>query len=120
MSSNNLSRHDSDLDEELSETLGDLIEDPKTLDPADLEFVTILRDKIEKLLGVLTYREREIIRLRYGLGDGFIYTLEETGRIFKVTKERIRQIEQKAVKKLQEYTRDRMQRFVDRSDESDA
>ena len=49
----------------------------------------------------LTYREREIIRLRYGLGDGYTYTLEEVGRIFKVTRERVRQIEAKAVKKLQ-------------------
>ena len=49
----------------------------------------------------LTYREREIIRLRYGLGDGYTYTLEEVGRIFKVTRERVRQIEAKAVRKLQ-------------------
>ncbi|NLE38553.1 MAG: RNA polymerase subunit sigma-70, partial [Pirellulaceae bacterium] len=48
-----------------------------------------------------TYREREIIRLRYGLGDGYTYTLEEVGRIFKVTRERVRQIESKAVHKLQ-------------------
>ena len=61
----------------------------------------ILRDKIEQLLKTLTYREREIIRLRYGLGDGYTYTLEEVGRIFKVTRERVRQIEAKAVKKLQ-------------------
>ena len=49
----------------------------------------------------LTYREREIIRLRYGLGDGYTYTLEEVGRIFKVTRKRVRQIEAKAVEKLQ-------------------
>ncbi|MEC8161922.1 MAG: sigma factor-like helix-turn-helix DNA-binding protein, partial [Planctomycetota bacterium] len=49
----------------------------------------------------LTYREREIVRLRYGLGDGYTYTLEEVGRIFKVTRERVRQIEAKAVRKLQ-------------------
>jgi RNA polymerase primary sigma factor len=61
----------------------------------------ILRDKIEGLLKTLTYREREIIRLRYGLGDGYTYTLEEVGRIFKVTRERVRQIEAKAVRKLQ-------------------
>ena len=57
--------------------------------------------KIENLLKTLTYREREIIRLRYGLGDGYTYTLEEVGRIFKVTRERVRQIEAKAVRKLQ-------------------
>ena len=61
----------------------------------------LLREKIEALLKTLTYREREIIRLRYGLGDGYTYTLEEVGRIFKVTRERVRQIEAKAVKKLQ-------------------
>ncbi len=61
----------------------------------------ILRDRIEGLLKTLTYREREIIRLRYGLGDGYTYTLEEVGRIFKVTRERVRQIEAKAVAKLQ-------------------
>jgi RNA polymerase primary sigma factor len=53
------------------------------------------------LLKTLTYREREIIRLRYGLTDGFSYTLEEVGRMFKVTRERVRQIESKAVAKLQ-------------------
>ena len=53
------------------------------------------------MLKTLTYREREIIRLRYGLGDGYTYTLEEVGRIFKVTRERVRQIEAKAVRKLQ-------------------
>jgi len=61
----------------------------------------MLKDKIEQILNTLTYREREIIRLRYGLDDGYTYTLEEVGRIFKVTRERVRQIEAKAVKKLQ-------------------
>jgi len=61
----------------------------------------MLKDKIEQVLNTLTYREREIIKLRYGLGDGYTYTLEEVGRIFKVTRERVRQIEAKAVRKLQ-------------------
>ena len=61
----------------------------------------MLKDKIEDVLKTLTYREREIIKLRYGLGDGYTYTLEEVGRIFKVTRERVRQIEAKAVRKLQ-------------------
>jgi RNA polymerase primary sigma factor len=60
------------------------------------------------LLKTLTYREREIIRLRYGLTDGFSYTLEEVGRIFKVTRERVRQIESKAVAKLQNPVRSGM------------
>ncbi|MGN1274300.1 MAG: sigma-70 family RNA polymerase sigma factor, partial [Thermoguttaceae bacterium] len=57
-----------------------------------------LRDVLE----TLSYREREIIKLRYGLGDGYSYTLEEVGHIFNVTRERIRQIEAKAVRKLQQ------------------
>jgi len=61
----------------------------------------LLKDRIDSLLKTLTYREREIIRLRYGLTDGYTYTLEEVGRIFRVTRERVRQIEAKAVKKLQ-------------------
>ena len=61
----------------------------------------MLKEKIDQVLKTLTYREREIIKLRYGLGDGYTYTLEEVGRIFKVTRERVRQIEAKAVRKLQ-------------------
>jgi RNA polymerase sigma factor (sigma-70 family) len=57
------------------------------------------------VLKTLSYREREIIKLRYGLGDGYSYTLEEVGHIFKVTRERIRQIEAKAVRKLQQPSR---------------
>ena len=72
-----------------------------TENPVKLATNGMLRDKIEGLLKTLTYREREIIRLRYGLGDGYTYTLEEVGRIFKVTRERVRQIEAKAVRKLQ-------------------
>jgi RNA polymerase primary sigma factor len=55
----------------------------------------------------LTYREREILRLRYGLADGYTYTLEEVGKIFSVTRERVRQIESKAVRKLQSPQRSR-------------
>ena len=60
---------------------------------------------IEKVMRSLTYREREILKLRFGLGDGESHTLEETARIFKVTKERIRQIETRAIRKLQNNTR---------------
>ena len=63
----------------------------------------------------LSYREREIIKLRYGLADGLTYTLEEVGRIFQVTRERVRQIEAKAVQKLQHPMRLRqLEQFVDR------
>ena len=82
-------------------SFGEFIEDHGTENPMRLAQNCILRDKIETLLKTLTYREREIIRLRYGLGDGYTYTLEEVGRIFKVTRERVRQIEAKAVRKLQ-------------------
>ena len=62
----------------------------------------------------LTYREREIIKLRYGIGDGYTYTLEEVGRIFKVTRERVRQVEAKAIRKLQHPARRRrLEGFMD-------
>ena len=82
-------------------SFGEFIEDSNTDTPMRSALNCILRDKIDGLLQTLTYREREIIRLRYGLGDGYTYTLEEVGRIFKVTRERVRQIEAKAVRKLQ-------------------
>jgi len=80
---------------------GEFIEDTALPRPEKAAGNALLREKIESLLKTLTYREREIIRLRYGLGDGYTYTLEEVGRIFKVTRERVRQIEAKAVRKLQ-------------------
>ncbi len=80
---------------------GEFIEDGGLPRPERAASNELLREKIEGLLKTLTYREREIIRLRYGLGDGYTYTLEEVGRIFRVTRERVRQIEAKAVKKLQ-------------------
>ena len=55
---------------------------------------------MRSFLNSLTYREREIIKLRYGIGDGYTYTLEEVGRIFKVTRERVRQMELKALRKM--------------------
>ena len=82
-------------------SFGEFIEDGGLPRPDKAAGNELLREKIEALLKTLTYREREIIRLRYGLGDGYTYTLEEVGRIFKVTRERVRQIEAKAVKKLQ-------------------
>jgi RNA polymerase primary sigma factor len=82
-------------------SFGEFVEDSHADNPLKLANNNILREKIEELLKTLTYREREIIRLRYGLADGYCYTLEEVGRIFKVTRERVRQIEAKAVAKLQ-------------------
>jgi RNA polymerase primary sigma factor len=88
--------------------LGEFLKDPSSDNPARNANNGILRDRIDALLKTLTYREREIIRLRYGLTDGFSYTLEEVGRIFKVTRERVRQIESKAVAKLQNPVRSGM------------
>lgn len=100
-----IGRHPVSLDRPVGEgddcSFGEFIEDSQTDNPVRAATNCILRDKIDGLLKTLTYREREIIRLRYGLGDGYTYTLEEVGRIFKVTRERVRQIEAKAVRKLQ-------------------
>jgi RNA polymerase primary sigma factor len=101
----NIGRHPVSLDRPVGESedcsFGEFIEDAGTESPITSASHAMLKDKIEGLLKTLTYREREIIRLRYGLGDGYTYTLEEVGRIFKVTRERVRQIEAKAVRKLQ-------------------
>ena len=100
-----IGRHPVSLDRPVGEgddcSFGEFIEDSASENPVRLATNGILRDKIEDLLKTLTYREREIVRLRYGLTDGYNYTLEEVGRIFKVTRERVRQIEAKAVRKLQ-------------------
>jgi RNA polymerase primary sigma factor len=84
---------------------GDLLPDSGAESPAIGAAQEMLRTRISKVLKTLSYREREIIKLRYGLGDGYSYTLEEVGHIFKVTRERIRQIEAKAVRKLQQPSR---------------
>ncbi|TWT90950.1 RNA polymerase sigma factor SigA [Pseudobythopirellula maris] len=84
---------------------GDLLPDAGAESPALGAAQEMLRGRITKVLKTLSYREREIIKLRYGLGDGYSYTLEEVGHIFKVTRERIRQIEAKAVRKLQQPSR---------------
>ena len=82
-------------------------EDEKADNPVESATQEMLKDKIEQVLKTLTYREREIIKLRYGIGDGYTYTLEEVGRIFKVTRERVRQVEAKAIRKLQHPVRAR-------------
>jgi RNA polymerase primary sigma factor len=100
-----IGRHPVSLDRPVGDSedssFGEFIQDSTTDNPVRIANNGILKDKIEGLLKTLTFREREIIRLRYGLGDGYTYTLEEVGRIFRVTRERVRQIEAKAVKKLQ-------------------
>ncbi|TWT98474.1 sigma-70 family RNA polymerase sigma factor [Stieleria varia] len=104
-----IGRHPVSLDRPVGEgedsSFGEFIEDNDSHNPVRMAASGMLRSKIDELLKTLTYREREIIRLRYGLVDGYSYTLEECGRIFKVTRERVRQIEAKAVAKLQSPSR---------------
>ena len=104
-----IGRHPISLDRPVGDgednAFGEFIEGNENDSPTQNAANGILRDQIESLLKSLTFREREIIRLRYGLTDGYSYTLEEVGRIFKVTRERVRQIEAKAVAKLQSPTR---------------
>ena len=113
-----ISRHQISLDRPVGESedssFGDFIEDEKAESPVSAATQEMLKDKIENVLGTLTYREREIIKLRYGIGDGYTYTLEDVGKIFKVTRERVRQIEAKAVRKLQHPIRSRkLEGFLD-------
>ncbi len=113
-----ISRHPISLDRPVGESedsyFGDFIEDNSVDSPVNAATQEMLKDKIDGVLKTLTYREREIIKLRYGLGDGYTYTLEEVGRIFKVTRERVRQIEAKAVRKLQHPVRSRqLEGFID-------
>jgi len=115
-----ISRHPISLDRPVGESedsyFGDFIEDESAESPVNAATQEMLKDKIEGVLKTLTYREREIIKLRYGLGDSYTYTLEEVGRIFKVTRERVRQIEAKAVRKLQHPVRSRqLEGFLDGS-----
>jgi RNA polymerase primary sigma factor len=114
----NISRHPISLDRPVGDSedsfFGDFIEDATSDSPVNAATSEMLKDKIDSVLKTLTYREREIIKLRYGLGDGYTYTLEEVGRIFKVTRERVRQIEAKAVRKLQHPVRSKqLKGFLD-------
>jgi len=106
-----ISRHPISLDRPVGESedsyFGDFIEDESARNPTDAATADMLKQRIESVLKTLTYREREIIKLRYGIGDGYTYTLEEVGRIFKVTRERVRQVEAKAIRKLQHPVRSR-------------
>jgi len=86
---------------------GEFLEDYREDDPLYEMNQDLLKRRIADVLDALNYREREILRLRYGLADGYTYTLEEVGKIFQVTRERVRQIEAKAVRKLQHPVRSR-------------
>jgi RNA polymerase primary sigma factor len=95
------------IGEEENSHLGDFIEDQDAVSPADAASTLVLREQLENVLDTLTERERDVLKLRFGLDDGYQRTLEEVGHIFKVTRERIRQIEAKALKKLKHPSRSR-------------
>jgi RNA polymerase primary sigma factor len=84
---------------------GDFIEDKTAESPSDMTSYSLLKDKLGDVLSSLTERERKVLELRFGLGDGYSRTLEEVGKQFKVTRERIRQIEAKALRKMRHPTR---------------
>ncbi|HTD86450.1 MAG TPA: RNA polymerase sigma factor RpoD, partial [Candidatus Binatia bacterium] len=93
---------------------GDFIEDKGAENPSDMTSYSLLKDKLTDVLTSLTERERKVLELRFGLGDGYSRTLEEVGKQFKVTRERIRQIEAKALRKMRHPTRIRqLQGFLD-------
>ncbi|HEX7379999.1 MAG TPA: sigma-70 family RNA polymerase sigma factor [Pirellulales bacterium] len=100
-----MTRHPLSLDQPVGDHddsfFGEFVEDHRNEDPLQEMTQHMLKERLDDALGELNYREREIIRLRYGLADGYSYTLEEVGKIFSVTRERVRQIEAKAVRKLQ-------------------
>ena len=117
-----ISKHPISLDRPIGESddsyFGDFIEDESVESPVTAASREMLKERIDNVLSTLTFREREIIKLRYGIGDGYTYTLEEVGRIFRVTRERVRQIEAKAVRKLQHPVRARrLSGFLDGSAE---
>ena len=115
----NVTRSPASLDKPVGEderSMMDVLEDGRHGEPSNGLAQEMLREKLEQVLRTLSYREREIIKLRYGIGDGYTYTLEEVGRIFKVTRERVRQVETKALRKLQHPLRSRrLEGFVDRA-----
>jgi RNA polymerase primary sigma factor len=113
-----MSKHPISLDRPIGDSddtyFGDFLEDDGIASPVASATQEMLKERIDSILSTLSYREREIIKLRYGIGDGYTYTLEEVGRIFKVTRERVRQVEAKAIRKLQHPVRSRrLEGFLD-------
>ena len=98
---------DRPIGEDEDSNLSDFIEDTAVRNPAETAAHSMLEDRLTNVLSTLTRREEKVIRLRFGLGDGTPRTLEEVGTIFKVTRERVRQIEAKAIRKLQHPSRAR-------------
>ena len=95
------------IGDEDDSTLGDFIADVEALAPADYASQELLREQVDSVLDSLSERERAVLRLRFGLVDGRNRTLEEVGKEFNVTRERIRQIEAKALRKLRHPSRSR-------------
>jgi RNA polymerase primary sigma factor len=96
---------------------GDFIEDKTAENPSDMTAYSLLKDRLQDVLTTLTEREQEVLTLRFGLSDGYSRTLEEVGRKFNVTRERIRQIEAKALRKMRHPTRIRkLEGFLESSD----
>ena len=95
------------IGEEEDSHLGDFIEDQTAVAPSEAASNQLLKEQVEDVLDSLTYRERRVLQLRFGLDDGQSRTLEEVGREFGVTRERIRQIEAKALRKLRHPSRSR-------------
>ena len=95
------------IGEEEDSHLGDFIQDDNVPVPADAAAFTLLKEQLQEVLGTLTEREQKVLRLRFGLDDGRARTLEEVGKEFNVTRERIRQIEAKALRKLRHPSRSR-------------
>ncbi len=91
---------DAPLSEEEENTLGDIIEDVRDHGPMEATDQQLLREEIRRALNLLTLRERQVIELRFGLVDDHDHTLEEVGKKLKVTRERVRQIEERAIRKL--------------------
>jgi RNA polymerase primary sigma factor len=102
------------IGEEGDTTFGDFIEDKSAISPANATAYSMLKEQMDGVLSTLTEREEKVLRLRFGIGDGYPRTLEEVGQIFNVTRERVRQIEAKALRKLRHPTRARkLKNFLD-------
>ena len=96
---------DSYIDDEENSTLGSTIEDPNSLDPTERNYQENVRSELNKILGSLEPKEQEIIAMRFGLDDGVVNTLKDTGEYLNISRERVRQIENKAIQKLKHPSR---------------